>query len=102
MVPPKSNRKVQRDHDENYYEDRNKIERCLAASSRHVTSLRYEKTAYSFLAFIHLAATPPPIGCGNYLHALIVHAIIATVAGCVIGARGVIGPGIIWGRVHHG
>lgn len=29
VIPPKSNRLVQRDHNENLYEDRNKIERCF-------------------------------------------------------------------------
>lgn len=37
VVPPKSNRKVQRDRNENHYENRNEIERCLAASSRRGT-----------------------------------------------------------------
>ena len=56
VIPPKANRIHQRDYDENLYEDRNKIERFfnLLKGHRRIAS-RYDKTAASFLAFIHLA-----------------------------------------------
>ena len=56
VIPPKSNRIDQRPYDENLYADRNKVERFfnhLKAYRRIAT--RYDKTATSFLAFIHLA-----------------------------------------------
>ena len=56
VIPPKSNRVDQRLYDENLYADRNKIERFfnhLKAYRRIAT--RYDKTATSFLAFVHLA-----------------------------------------------
>jgi len=56
VIPPKKNRIEQRPYDENFYADRNKIERFfnqLKVNRRVAT--RYDKTAVSFLAFVHLA-----------------------------------------------
>lgn len=56
VIPPKANRIDQREYDENLYEDRNKIERFfnLLKGYRRIAT-RYDKTATSFLAFVHLA-----------------------------------------------
>jgi transposase len=56
VIPPKANRIDQREYDENRYEDRNKIERFfnLLKGYRRIAT-RYDKTATSFLAFVHLA-----------------------------------------------
>jgi putative transposase len=56
VIPPKANRLEQRAYDENLYQDRNKIERFfnLLKGYRRIAT-RYDKTAASFLAFIHLA-----------------------------------------------
>ena len=58
VIPPKSSRLDQRPYDENLYADRNKIERFFnrLKGYRRVAT-RYDKTASSFLAFIHLACT---------------------------------------------
>ena len=55
-IPPKANRLDQRAYDENLYADRNKVERFfnLLKNNRRFAT-RYDKTASSFLAFIHLA-----------------------------------------------
>ena len=56
VIPPKSNRVDQRPYDENLYADRNKIERFFnhLKGYRRIAT-RYDKTAASFLAFVHLA-----------------------------------------------
>jgi len=56
VIPPKANRIDQRTYDENLYEDRNKVERFfnLLKGYRRIAT-RYDKTAASFLAFVHLA-----------------------------------------------
>ena len=56
VIPPKANRIDQRAYDENLYEDRNKVERFfnLLKGYRRIAT-RYDKTASSFLACIHLA-----------------------------------------------
>lgn len=57
VIPPKKNRKVQRDYDEHIYKERNKVERFinLIKQYRRVAT-RYEKTARNFLGFLHLAS----------------------------------------------
>ena len=57
VIPPKTNRIDQRQYDENLYKDRNKVERFfnLLKGYRRIAT-RYDKTASSFLAFIHLAS----------------------------------------------
>jgi len=55
VIPPKSNRKVQRDCDFALYCERNLVERffCIIKHFRAVAT-RYEKTARNFLAGLHL------------------------------------------------
>jgi transposase len=58
VIPPKSNRKVQRIYDKHLYKERNHIERLFARlkQCRRIAT-RYDKTARNFLAFLHLAAS---------------------------------------------
>jgi Transposase DDE domain len=58
VIPPKSNRKVQRDFDKEAYKARHLIENffCKLKQYRAIAT-RYDKTARNFLAAIHLAAT---------------------------------------------
>ena len=57
VIPPKSNRLVQREYDENLYDDRHKIERCFGRFKQsRAFATRYDKTACSFLAVAHLVA----------------------------------------------
>ena len=55
VIPPKSNRKVQRDCDFALYCERNLVERffCIIKHFRAIAT-RYEKTAQNFLAGLHL------------------------------------------------
>lgn len=55
VIPPKSNRKVQRDCDFALYAERNLVERFFN-NIKHFRGIatRYEKTARNFLAGIHL------------------------------------------------
>lgn len=57
VIPPKSNRKIQRDFDKDAYKARHLIENffCKLKSYRAIAT-RYDKTARNFLAAIHLAA----------------------------------------------
>ena len=57
VIPPKSNRKVQRDFDKEAYKARHLIENffCKLKEYRAIAT-RYDKTARNFLAAIHLAA----------------------------------------------
>jgi putative transposase len=57
VIPSRANAKESRPIDHNLYQDRNKIER-LFNRMKHYRRIatRYDKTASSFLAFIHLAA----------------------------------------------
>lgn len=56
VIPPKSNRKVQRACDFALYAERNLVERFFS-TIKHYRGLatRYEKTARNFLAGLHLA-----------------------------------------------
>jgi transposase len=57
VVPPKSNRLVQREYDENLYDDRNKIERCFGRLKQaRAFATRYDKTALSFLSVVYIVA----------------------------------------------
>jgi len=57
VIPPKSSRRIQRDYDENLYQDRNKIERCFGRFKQsRAFATRYDKTALSFLAVAHSVA----------------------------------------------
>ena len=57
VIPPKANRKVQRDFDRDAYKARHLIENffCKLKEYRAIAT-RYDKTARNFLAAIHLAA----------------------------------------------
>ncbi len=57
VIPPKSNRKVQRPYNTELYRERNHIERLFAKlkQCRRIAT-RYDKTARNFLACLHLAA----------------------------------------------
>ena len=56
VIPPKANRVDQREYDEKLYADRNKVEPFfnLLKNNRRIAT-RYDKTASSFLGFIHLS-----------------------------------------------
>jgi len=57
VIPPKSNRKVQRLYDKEMYKARHLMENfyCKLKQYRAIAT-RYDKTARNFLAAIHLAA----------------------------------------------
>jgi transposase len=57
VIPPKSNRKIQRDYDKEAYKARHLIENffCKLKQYRAIAT-RYDKTARNFLAAIYLAA----------------------------------------------
>jgi putative transposase len=57
VIPSHSNAKQPRSIDENLYKDRNKIERFFNRIKHYRRiATRYDKSAASFLAFLHLAA----------------------------------------------
>ena len=57
VIPPKSNRKVQREYDKEIYKERNKVERFFnrIKQFRRIAT-RYEKTATSFMALLCIAS----------------------------------------------
>ena len=57
VIPPKSNRIIQREYDTELYKERNLVER-LFNKLKHFRRIatRYDKTASAFLAFIHIAS----------------------------------------------
>jgi transposase len=57
VIPPKANRKVQRDYDTDLYQARHRIENffCKLKQFRAIAT-RYDKTARNFLAAVYLAA----------------------------------------------
>ena len=58
VIPPKRNRKVQREYDKDLYKQRNRIERCfskLKCFRRFAT--RYEKSKKCFNALVALVCT---------------------------------------------
>lgn len=57
VIPPKSNRKVQRIYDLDLYKERNHVERMFnkLKNFRRVAT-RYDKIALSFFAFLNIAA----------------------------------------------
>lgn len=58
VIPPKANRKIQRDYDRDIYKTRHLIENFFAKLKQfRAIATRYDKTARNFLAGIHLAAT---------------------------------------------
>jgi transposase len=58
VIPPKRNRKEQREYDRDLYEARHLIENffCTLKQYRAIAT-RYDKTARNFLAAVYLAAT---------------------------------------------
>jgi transposase len=58
VIPPKKNRKVRRECDQDRYKDRNLVERFFGKVKQYCrrVATRYEKTARNFLAFVHLAS----------------------------------------------
>jgi transposase len=57
VIPPKSNRKIQREYDRDLYKARHLIENFFAKLKQYrAIATRYDKTASNFLAAIHLAA----------------------------------------------
>jgi uncharacterized protein YuzE len=58
VIPPKANRKIQREYDKDLYKARHLIENFFAKLKLYrAIATRYDKTALNFLAAIHLAAT---------------------------------------------
>jgi len=57
VIPPKSNRLIQRPYDTELYKERNLVER-LFNKLKHFrrVATRYDKTANSFMAFLHIAS----------------------------------------------
>ena len=57
VIPPKSNRKLQREYDQDLYQARHLIENffCKLKQFRAIAT-RYDKTARNFLAAVYLAA----------------------------------------------
>lgn len=57
VIPPKTNRKVQRAYDRELYKQRNLIERAFnrLKHCRRIAT-RYDRKAIYFLSFLHLAA----------------------------------------------
>jgi transposase len=57
VIPPKQNRKDQREYDKHLYKERNLIERFWNRIKHYRrVATRYEKTARNFLAFVHVSA----------------------------------------------
>jgi transposase len=57
VIPPKANRKVQREYDRELYKARHLIENFFAKLKLfRAIATRYDKTARNFLAAIHFAA----------------------------------------------
>ena len=58
VIPPKANRKIQRDYDKELYKARHLIENFFAKLKLfRAIATRYDKTACNFLAAVYLAAT---------------------------------------------
>ena len=57
VIPPKANRRLPRDYDEDIYEARHLIENVFAKLKQfRAIATRYDKTARNFLAAVHLIA----------------------------------------------
>lgn len=58
VIPPRSNRKVQRDYDRSLYKLRNRIERCFSKLKQFRRfATRYEKSKICFHALVALACS---------------------------------------------
>jgi transposase len=57
VIPPRTNKKVQRDYDKHLYKARNLVERFIGYVKQYRrVATRYEKTARNYLAFWHFAS----------------------------------------------
>lgn len=58
VIPPRSNRKQQRDYNKDLYKQRNRIERCIG-NLKHFRrfATRYEKSKATFQAMVALACS---------------------------------------------
>ena len=58
IVPPRSNRKVQREYDQELYKERHLVE-CFIGKLKHYRRCfsRFDKLARNFLSFLHFAST---------------------------------------------
>lgn len=57
VIPPKRNRKVQRDYDTHLYKERNRIERFFSKLKQfRRVATRYDKLLANFMGFVKLAA----------------------------------------------
>jgi transposase len=57
VIPPKANRKIQRDYDKDLYQRRHRIENFFGKLKQfRAIATRYDKTARNFLAAVYLAA----------------------------------------------
>lgn len=58
VIPPRSNRKAQREYDEELYKERNLIERTFNKLKRYRRlATRYDRKALHFSSFVYLAAS---------------------------------------------
>ncbi len=58
VIPPRRNRKVQRDYDKQIYKERNLVERFFNKLKQfRGIATRYEKLAINFMAGVYLAAS---------------------------------------------
>jgi transposase len=58
VIPPKANRKVKRDYDQDIYKARHLIENFFAKLKQYrAIATRYDKTSRNFLAAVYLAAS---------------------------------------------
>ncbi|EIZ79501.1 putative transposase [Novosphingobium sp. Rr 2-17] len=57
VIPPKRNRKTQRDYDRELYKERNRVERFFAKLKQfRRVATRYDKLLANFMGFVKLAA----------------------------------------------
>jgi transposase len=58
VIPPKSNRKEQRDYDKELYKERHLVE-CFIGKLKHFRRCfaRFDKLARNYLSFLHFAST---------------------------------------------
>jgi putative transposase len=58
VIPARRNRILQRELDDHFYAERNKVERLFNRLKHYrLLATRYDKTARNFLAFWHIAAS---------------------------------------------
>ena len=57
VIPPRRNRKEQRDYDKEIYKERNLVERCfLKLKSYRRIATRYERLARNYLSMLYLVS----------------------------------------------